>query len=140
MGPLNRVYWYYDQMVNANSCEWIEIDGRLDIDTLRQAAHILAQRHPVLNSRLHVGLPWRFEWVGDVGHLPIDIRFEQVDAACHPSGHPRPPGGEDLGRTPAAAHRPAVTPACDRVEHDHGVAGDHQPCIHRWPVGQPRRP
>ena len=89
MGPLNRVYWYYDQMVNANSCEWIEIDGRLDIGMLDEAAHILARRHPVLNSRLRVGRPWRFEWIEDAGHLPIDIRIERIDVATPAEIHDR---------------------------------------------------
>jgi hypothetical protein len=88
-GSLNRVYWYLDQMVNANSCEWIEIDGRLDIDMLQEAARIVACRHPVLNSRLRVGRLWRLDWVEDVGNLPIDIRVERLSIRTPAEIHDR---------------------------------------------------
>ena len=67
-------------MVNANSCDWIEVDGRLDIELLHQAARIVTRRHPVLNARLTVGLRQGYRWVEDTAELPVDIRVERVAA------------------------------------------------------------
>lgn len=55
MTPLNAMYSYYERLLarhgmNANSCEWIEIDGPVDASALRRAAVMVQRRHPVLRA------------------------------------------------------------------------------------------
>jgi NRPS condensation-like uncharacterized protein len=77
LSPLNQVYRYMSMLVNANSCEWIELDGPLDLDRLQRAARAVARRHPVLNSvqrRKGLGFFWQ-KWPDEVD---VDIRYERL--------------------------------------------------------------
>jgi hypothetical protein len=87
LSTLNMPFVFLSTLVNGNSCEIIELDGRLDHDVLRQAIAAAVRRHPVLNSRLRRRF-LAYYWEEAENELPIDLRIEQ-----------------DSGDGPAALHR-----------------------------------
>lgn len=75
--PLNQMYRYMSMLVNANSCEWIVLNGHLDIKRLRRAARAVARRHWVLNSfQRRKGLGFAWETWSDEAEM--DIRYERL--------------------------------------------------------------
>lgn len=66
MTPLNKLYGYYERMLwrvgmNANSCEWLEIERPIDIAVLTAAARLVQMRHPVLRARTKLGTYWQVD-------------------------------------------------------------------------------
>lgn len=66
MTPLNKLYGYYERMLwrvgmNANSCEWLEIEQPIDIAVLTAAARLVQMRHPVLRARTRLGAYWQVD-------------------------------------------------------------------------------
>lgn len=87
LSPLNQVYRNLAMLVSANSCEWIVLDGPLDLDRLRAAAVATVQRHPVLNSVQVLRFPF-YAWKELDTPVEVDIRHELLgpapdDAALH---------------------------------------------------------
>lgn len=73
-------------LVNANSCEWIELDRPLDLQRLRAAAEQVTLRHPVLNS-VQVRRGTRYYWKQLDGPVRVDLRYRMLTADeaenCH---------------------------------------------------------
>lgn len=80
------MYRYMSMLVNANSCEWIVLDGRLDLERLRRAARSVARRHAVLNSvqrRRGVAFYWQ-PWPDE---KDVELRFERLPAMSDTERH-----------------------------------------------------
>nr|AIS92912.1 condensation domain-containing protein [Stigmatella aurantiaca Sg a15] len=79
--PAHNLFYLYQLITlgNLNSCELLELDGRLDHERLRAALLQALARHPVLNSRLKPRFMRGFDIELIAKPLPLDLRFERCD-------------------------------------------------------------
>lgn len=75
--PAHNLFYLYQLLTlgNLNSCELLELEGRLDHERLRAALLQALARHPVLNSRLKPRFMRAFDCEISPEPLPLDVRF-----------------------------------------------------------------
>jgi NRPS condensation-like uncharacterized protein len=78
-GRLNQSYALLEQIYNANSCEWIELDRALNSERLLESARRVIDRHPMARSVYRRRGPW-FEWIHTDRQLPINIEHQCWDS------------------------------------------------------------
>jgi|GEM_PF-5492010 len=77
-GRLNQSYALLEQIYNANSCEWIELDRALDPELLLESARRVIDRHPMARSVYRRRGPW-FEWIHTDRQFPVEIEQQYWD-------------------------------------------------------------
>jgi NRPS condensation-like uncharacterized protein len=78
-GRMNQSYALLEQIYNANSCEWIEVDRALNSELLLESARRVIDRHPMARSVYRRRGPW-FEWIHTDRQLPINIEHQCWDS------------------------------------------------------------
>lgn len=87
--PAHSLFYLYQLLTleNLNSCELLELEGRLDHERLRAALLQALARHPVLNSRIKPRFMRAFDCEVAPEPLPLDVRIAQCEtdepAAVH---------------------------------------------------------
>jgi hypothetical protein len=79
--PAHSLFYIYQLLTlgNLNSCELLELEGRLDHERLRAALLQALARHPVLNSRIKPRFMRAFDCEVAPEPLPLDVRIEQCE-------------------------------------------------------------
>lgn len=80
LATLNLPFYLCSLILNANSCEFLELDGVPDPKLLRQALQAAVGRHPSLNSRIRRrGL--RAFWQRSDKDEPIELHWHDLSSA-----------------------------------------------------------
>ncbi|WP_444997186.1 condensation domain-containing protein [Aliikangiella sp. IMCC44359] len=78
-GRMNQCFALLEQIKNTNSCDWLELDGEIDPDTLLMAAKKTIARHPMAQSVYKRRLFW-FTWVNTEQQLPIEVEMQKCES------------------------------------------------------------
>lgn len=89
--PAHNLFYLYQLLTigNLNSCELIELEGKLDHERLRAALLQALARHPVLNSRIKRRFARGFDCELVSEPLPIDLRIERSETDAQDAVHQR---------------------------------------------------
>lgn len=72
-GRMNQCFVLLEQIKNANSCDWLELDGEIDRNLLLISAKKAVSRHPMAQSVYGRKFLFWFTWIHTEKQLPIDV-------------------------------------------------------------------